>query len=171
MLNMLKVGASFYGLLFTSDATGALVDADVLPTAQAFRNGALDAGYVLTVTNVGTGRYTVIGAVPIYTPGDVVNIQGLATVSGVAGGGPVGSFQVVSDAIYDAVISGAMAELTGEPGATPDMAEALMWLYMASRNERATSGSADTVKNNAGADIASASLADVSGTFTKGKYS
>jgi hypothetical protein len=77
-----------------SAATGAATNADVLPTATAYRNGTSDAGFVLTVANVATGLYKVTGTVPAYSVGDKVSIIGSATVGGIAGVAPIFDFVV-----------------------------------------------------------------------------
>lgn len=60
------------------------------------------------------------------------------------------------------------AELTvGAPAATPTLEQAIMLLYMKLRNEETVTGSLLTVKNNAGAVIAKATISDDGITFTK----
>lgn len=63
-----------------------------------------------------------------------------------------------------------ITELVSVPGASPtaDQAEAL--LYMAVRNKRDTTASADEIHNDAGAVIATAALSDDGTTFTKGEF-
>ena len=77
--------------------TGAGRDADLLPSATAIVSGTADAGFVLTVENVSTGRYKIIGTIPAeYDDGDVVEVLVAATVDGVAAERVVGSFVVDS---------------------------------------------------------------------------
>lgn len=99
-------GEVFYCLMTTSHpATGAATSADALPTAAALRNGAVDAGFALTVAAVPgqTGAYTVSGTVPAgYAPGDRISVVATATVAGVTGNGRVAAF-VVRSATLDAV--------------------------------------------------------------------
>lgn len=66
--------------------------------------------------------------------------------------------------------SAALAELTGDPGATPNLAQAIMFTYMAQRNLRSTTAAADIICNSAGATILTAVLSDDTVTFTKAKY-
>ena len=64
----------------------------------------------------------------------------------------------------------AIAELTGDPGATPGgIIKALCLLYMKARNAETTTATAKTVKNSAGTTILTHTLADDGTTFTKGK--
>jgi hypothetical protein len=75
--------------------TGAATDADAPPTAAAYRNGAVDAAFVLTVANVSTGLYKITGTVPVgYAAGDLVHVVVSATVNAVAGKAVVDSFGV-----------------------------------------------------------------------------
>ncbi len=72
-----------YTAQFTTHATetGAATNADALPTANATRNGTDDASFVLTVTNLATGRYKITGSVPAsYVDGDLVQIVVNATI-------------------------------------------------------------------------------------------
>lgn len=64
-----------------------------------------------------------------------------------------------------------LTELTSLPGATPALADAVSLLYMALRNKRDTTATADEIHNNAGAVLATATLSDDATTFTKTKYS
>lgn len=67
-------------------STGAAQNADSLPTATANHNGTDDGTFVLTVTNIDTGRYKITGTIPSgYAAGDVLNVSVAATVNGVAG--------------------------------------------------------------------------------------
>lgn len=74
--------------------------------------------------------------------------------------------------IRDAVWTKTFTELTGDPGATPTAADAQMLPYMAIRNRRVTdsSGGTDTIQNNAGSVILTATITDSGTAFTKGKY-
>ena len=60
-------------------------------------------------------------------------------------------------------------ELSGDPGGTPTMREAIMMLFMKARNAETVTATAKTVKNNAGATIMTHTLADDGTTFTKAK--
>ena len=58
----------------------------------------------------------------------------------------------------------------GVPPATPTFQELMMYLYMVWRNAGTANGSTLTVKNDAGATIAKASLSDDGTTFTKSEF-
>lgn len=71
----------------------------------------------------------------------------------------------------NAALDTAISELgVAAPTATPTLRTGLMFLYMALRNERTTTASVDSVKNDAGTTIATASVSDDGTTFTKGEY-
>jgi len=93
-----------YRCLFTTSqfSTGALFDATGTPVATARKNGADDAAFVLTVTNLATGIYEVSGTVPAgYANRDVVQVRVTATVDAVAAGGIVDEFMVVTQDAVD----------------------------------------------------------------------
>lgn len=64
-----------------------------------------------------------------------------------------------------------ISELSGVPGTTPTLTEALMLLYMSLRNEHTATSSQEKIKNNAGTAIATASVSDNGTTYTKGRFS
>jgi len=71
--------------------TGALTDADALPTGVLVRNG-VDTAEVVTVANKATGIYNASVTVPAdYAAGDEVQIRIAATVASVAGGAVIWS--------------------------------------------------------------------------------
>ena len=78
----------------------------------------------------------------------------------------------VNAEIVDALSIDVIAELTGDPGATPTITNALMFLYMVLRNLRITDANdGDTkVHNDAGTEILNAVLTDTVTTFTKAKF-
>lgn len=93
-----------YRCLFTTSSfsTGALFNATGTPVATARKGGADDAAFVLTVTNLATGIYEVNGTVPSgYANRDVVQVRITATVDGVAAGGIVDEFMVVTQDAVD----------------------------------------------------------------------
>lgn len=69
-------------------STGALVNADSLPTGTLVVNGT-DNGATVTVTNKATGIYKAAATLPTLAVGDVVQLRIAATVSGVASGAVV----------------------------------------------------------------------------------
>ena len=64
----------------------------------------------------------------------------------------------------------AQAEATAVPGATPNIAEALMWQQTLSRNKITQNASVQAIHNDAGTVIASASVTDASSTFTRNEF-
>ena len=87
-----------------------------------------------------------------------------------AGGFPVSDAGGLDIDTALGVLTGALAELAADPGTTPTLSGAMMLLYMALRNEGTSTSSARTIKNNAGATVLTATLADNGTTFTKGKF-
>jgi hypothetical protein len=69
-----------------------------------------------------------------------------------------------------AALETAITELSGVPSATPTTKQALMLLYMALRNRTTTTASAQTIQNDAGSTIATATLSDDGTTMTKGEF-
>jgi len=68
-------GAAFSFPFCVFSTTGALVNADSLPTGTVVRNGVDDGTPTVTITNVSTGRYKASGTIPnTYTPLDDVDI-------------------------------------------------------------------------------------------------
>lgn len=98
-----KPGDSFYGEFCTHRFdTGVATNADLTPVATATKNGVDDAAFVLTVTNLATGRYKVTGTVPAgYAAGNAVQISVSATVNGVTGKAVVDSFIVDTKRLAD----------------------------------------------------------------------
>lgn len=77
----------------------------------------------------------------------------------------------VATEISDALTVDTISELDSVPSSTPTITQAIMLLYMALRNQRTSSTTQATIKNNAGTTIGTSSITDSSGVFTKGKYS
>ena len=64
----------------------------------------------------------------------------------------------------------AMAEMAqGNPSATPDLPDAIMYLYMALRNASQSTATERRIMNNAGTVIAKAPMSDDGTTFDQGK--
>ena len=110
-----KPGDSYYKEFTTSDPTsGAARNADSTPVATANHNGIDDSTFVLTVTNIDTGRYKITGTVPAgYAAGDVVNTSIAATVNSVAGKIAIDTFMVdtkrvsnLNDIASSSIVSG-----------------------------------------------------------------
>lgn len=74
--------------------------------------------------------------------------------------------------IRDSVWAKTLTELTGVPGATAAVLDSVCWLFMQARNKRETDSGlgTDKVYNDAGTSIASATISDAAGVFTRGEY-
>ncbi len=83
-----KPGDTFGFQFVTKASTGALSNADGLPTGTIVRNGVDDATPVVVVTNVSPGIYKATGTIPIgYASGDGLQVRINATVAAVASAG------------------------------------------------------------------------------------
>lgn len=82
---MIKPSASLVVRFYVHDATGALANADSLPTGVMLINGSVDVDVTVTVANVSTGIYTASATLDDdYVAGDRVSVQISATVGGLA---------------------------------------------------------------------------------------
>ena len=73
--------------------------------------------------------------------------------------------------VTDATGTDTIAELgVGVPAATPTIETAIMWLYMMARNEQTQNATTQTVKNDAGATIASSTVTEAAGLITRGEF-
>jgi hypothetical protein len=99
-----------------SGATGAATNADVTPTLAVYRNGILDSGVSVTVTNPATGEYTFTFTIPgSYALGDLVSVRATATVGGIAlAPQELVSFRLDSKIATRSVAGDAMALTAGE---------------------------------------------------------
>ncbi len=106
----------------TVGATGVLVNADSLPTAIFYRDGASDAANTpLTVANVTTGLYKVTGT--IYASAalaDRCNIVASATIATIATAATLDTFLLDSKRVGDLhdINAGAQMDLVNVPNAT-----------------------------------------------------
>jgi hypothetical protein len=99
-----KPGMTYYNQFCTQDQSGAATDADSLPAATASKNCVDDAAFVLAVAKMDTGRYSIIGTVPLsYVTDDVVEIVVNASVGGVSGKNIISDFIVEEDSGANAV--------------------------------------------------------------------
>lgn len=82
--------------------TGLATNAYTLPTAIATRNGTDDASFVLTVTNMATGRYKITGTIPAnYIAADIVQIVVEATVNTINATAIIDQFTIDTKRISD----------------------------------------------------------------------
>lgn len=88
----------------TQGSSGALVNADSLPTAVLVRNGA-DTGETVVVVNLSTGIYSFAFTIPLaWSLGDTVEVLAKATVAGTAGGAVVWSVVLASSTIMGPLV-------------------------------------------------------------------
>lgn len=80
---MVKSGQAVACTFTTRAASGAITDADSLPTATLHVNGAA-AAEVVTVTNIRTGVYRASVTLPALSAGDIVEVLAAATVDGIS---------------------------------------------------------------------------------------
>ena len=82
----MRPGDTFRGMAHFEDSTGALADADALPTGVLRRNGVTLAGAAVTVTKVGTGAYTwsvLLDPDDGWVPGDTAIVEISGAVDGI----------------------------------------------------------------------------------------
>ena len=78
----LKAGDTYCFTFSTTNAAGTLTNADSLPTATAYHNGAVDGSFTLTVTHVSTSIYKIVGTVPSgYAENDQLDVFVACTVA------------------------------------------------------------------------------------------
>jgi len=97
-----KPGQAFYTEFTVHNEANNLVNADALPSVSAYKNGVVDAGFVLTAANISTGFYKITGTIPIgYADDDRVGIYVSCAVSGATKGGIVDQITIVSSDMSD----------------------------------------------------------------------
>lgn len=167
--------------LTTLTASGAVAFQSTFAVTTSTALGALScttltaSGAVALQSTVGiTGAVTLsstlaVGATTLsaLTVTNNLLVSGTTTLAGVVSATAANDIRGV---LLQKTISAAMDELTGDPGATPTGAQALMLGYMAQRNQRLTTATSDIICNSAGATILTAVLSDDTVTFTKAKY-
>jgi len=110
---ILKPSTTWIGQFTVLDDTGALVDADSLPTGILVLDGVND-GATVTVANISTGVYTWSVTIPGgATAGQLAQIRIAATIATIATGGGVAEGQV--DTVYgsDLATAAALATVDG----------------------------------------------------------
>jgi len=82
---VVKPGQTIYFNFPVSGSTGAGTNADSTPTCVFYKNNAVDATVVPTVSNPATGSYNGSAVVPVgYVAGDEVEVRATAVVGGIA---------------------------------------------------------------------------------------
>lgn len=77
----------------------------------------------------------------------------------------------VAAAVQALLNATSIPELTGVPGATPTIYQALMLMYMSLRNQHTATSNQEKIYNNSGSAITAASLSDDGSIFTKSQFS
>lgn len=78
----------------------------------------------------------------------------------------------VNSEVLDVLVTDTFAEVTSAPAATSSLKDKIGWLFKLARNLRKTTSTTDSVYNDAGAVVDSAStISDDGTTFTRGEYS
>jgi|688.fasta_scaffold26353_13 hypothetical protein len=164
-------------ILQDTESTGVVVASasksgySLTPTTGLGNQTANLTGSVSSVTNavtVGTINANAVSASALATDA-VEEIQaGLSTASQVSALNNLSTAQVLAQCT--AALETAISELSAVPSATPTTKQALMFLYMALRNQSTTTASSQTIRNDAGTTIATATLADDGTTMTKGEF-
>lgn len=161
-----------------SDLLGAFVDEDDGKTAETGLTIAntdirlSKNGGNMVAKNSGGGTHDEAGWYTVtYDATDTDTIGRLRVSVHVAGALPVwAEYQVLEGTVYDALFgSGAMAELTAAPSATPTFVAALMTLFMALRNKMDVTSSLLEVHNDAGTVVAKKTLTDDGTTYSEAK--
>jgi hypothetical protein len=97
-----SLGNTYHSGFICYNTSGQLVNADSLPSAVCRRNGSVDLSFILTVSNTGTGIYTVSGTVPGTVPltwniGDICEILVTATIESDLNESITDEFRIVID--------------------------------------------------------------------------
>lgn len=157
-----------------NDPTAATIAAAVWDALQASHVTAGSFGEIATeIASILVDTGTTLQA---ELDGIQADTEDLQTQIGTAGAGLTAvPWNAAWDAEVESEVNDALDTAISElgvaaPTATPTIRTALMLLYMALRNARATTASADTITNDAGTTIATATLSDNGTTFSKGEY-
>ena len=77
----------------------------------------------------------------------------------------------VNAEVIDVLRTDTISELSGVPAASPDLHTMILWMYMMLRNKLTASSTQQIVHNDAGTGIATSTLSESGGTFTRGEFS
>lgn len=195
--NTVKLGPSGSGAAQTARDVGGNVDATVSSRlASASYTAPLDAAGTRSAVGLASANLdTQIAAVKADTAAilddtgttgvvvgsiaaNAINASAIATgalTNAKFAAGAIDAVVISTDAaeeIRDAVWAKTLSQLTGDPGATPTAAGAVMLPFMGIRNLRLTDSAlgTDKIHNDAGAVILTASISDAASIFTKAKY-
>lgn len=149
--------ATGHGILATSG--GGSVGNGIQATAVSTNGSGM--GY--TSTGTGSGILT-----------DTIKATGAVTATNASNSINLGTDAITSTVLAASAVTeiwaSAGVELSGVPSATASAEARLQFLYQALRNQVTVTGSAQTVSNDAGAVIATASVSDDGTTFTRGEF-
>ena len=152
------------GLISTLDA---VVDTVKVDTAAILIDTADIQPNYATATNLATVD-TVVDGIQTDLSNGTDGLGALATL--INGLDDVTTAEVLTQ--VNTALNASISELgVAAPTATPSVRTALMLMYMALRNLRDTTASADIITNNAGTTICSATVSDDAVTFRKTEYS
>lgn len=160
----LALGAGHSGLASTLGArtvtwngSGYTVADAVAPGSRVSERGTGTGSYLFTFDGLDEGFR---GAVEfgIYSAGPPATLTSVLAV-------------VAINPQEEALLSQAVAELSSLPGSSPTVAEALSLLYMALRNKMVTQTGQLTFSKADGSTLATATLTDSAGTFTRERMS
>ena len=154
-----SVPAGKYTLTFYQQNGGSPAFGDSnIGSGQIYWNGSVEE----------QGIGIVVAATPVtLAPNQpAINIGTVAVVNNIAASG-LASIQAQLQALLNAT---PMPELTGVPGITPTIFQALMLAYMSLRNTHTATGGQESITNSGGTVITTAQLTDDGTTFTKAKF-
>lgn len=143
--------------------------------AAAIGTGAIDADSIaadaITAAKIATGAIDADAIADNAIDAGAIAAGALTATKFAAGA--IDAAALAADAgteIADAVWAKSLTELSADPGASPAASGAVLLPYMAIRNKRDTTSTADEIHNNAGTVLLTAALSDDGTTFTKAKY-
>jgi hypothetical protein len=104
---------------------------------------------------------------------DTATVGNLRIYVHVSGALPVWEdFTVVTAEVFDATITGNIAEIESAPAANAPLPLKIGWLFALARNKRTTTDDTETLYNDAGdTAIATAGVSDDNTTFTRNEWS
>ena len=136
------------------DAANLPTDIADIPTVAEFEARSIAAADYVVTTDTIAGVTTATNLTNAPTNGDLT-----ATMK-----------TSVNTEVADVTKTDTISEIAqGTPTATPTLEAAIMYLYMAWRNETTTTATTHSVKNDGGTVITKATISDDATTFTKGE--
>lgn len=158
--NALEQGPSGGG---GGDATEA--KQDTILANLAIVDGIVDSILVDTGTTLDGKIDTIDGIV------DAILVDTGTTIPATLSGLNDISAATVNAQVVDVIRTDTATELSAIPAASPDLHSMVQFLYMLFRNAGTQTATTQTAKDDAGANIGTATVSDDGTTFTKGKFS